>query len=171
MDKRILTCVALMANASSLTAQVSSTEPFADALAGPRVPQPAWQSENAEPQDDERVAKGALILAGTFGAIGGLYLGAWTGFILVRNGVIGCNCGEDPGLGGAVTGAVFGSGVLSALATGLGNGGRGGLGKSLGKNLLVSGGVLAVAYETHAWNIVLLAPIIHVTLAVWAQVG
>ena len=117
----------------------------------------------------KHVHPGALVLAGTAGAVGGLYFGAWAGFALVTSGVIGCNCGEDPGLGGLLTGAVVGSGILSALATHGANRGRGALGKALGQNLLVSGGLTAVAYETHLWGVVLFAPILHVILAVRSQ--
>lgn len=137
-------------------------------LAQPSVSRQGWQSiyANVGPQPEKHANPGALILAGTLGAIGGIYLGAHVGFNLVRSGAIGCNCGEDPGLEGAIVGAVIGSGVLSALATRLGNRSRGGLGKSLGRNLLVSGVALAVAHETGAWGMVAFAPFVHIILAV-----
>jgi uncharacterized membrane protein YeaQ/YmgE (transglycosylase-associated protein family) len=112
-----------------------------------------WDSER-----EEHGGISARIVAGTVGAIAGLYLGCYAGIV--------CNCGEDPGLADSLTGAVVGSGVMSALAIGLAIDDGRGLGRSLGKHLLISGAVLGFAHGTGVWGVLPFAPVLHVVFAV-----
>jgi len=107
-----------------------------------------WDSEQDQPGDI-----GARIVTGTVGAIAGAYLGFYAGYALETK--------HD--YDSAVIGAVLGSGILSALATRVPKGGGGG---SLGKNLLVSGVALGIAYGTGVQELVLVAPMLHVAFAV-----
>jgi len=109
----------------------------------------------------------AGILGASIGFFGGLFLGS-----NVENEFLPCGC-DDPGLAGALVGAVVGPGLTTPLAVHLANGGRGSLATGYGWAALVSGagmlGMLAgIRSEVGLWFL-LATPVAQVVAAVASE--
>lgn len=114
-----------------------------------------WDSEQDDLGDQAARIVAATILAG-----GGLFVGSYSGLYL------GDACGCYNWYDWLYAGALVGSSVFSALATRPTKDGGGGLGRSVGKNLLVSAAALAAFHATGVGEFLLVAPILHVAFAV-----
>ena len=101
------------------------------------------QSSGAAASDGPAMNVGGMVAGGALGFVGGVFLGGWAGYTLdVASGP--CSC-DDPGLAGALLGALVGSALLTPVLSHAVGGGRGDLAKGIGVTAVVTTGVIVAA--------------------------
>lgn len=117
-----------------------------------------WRDDGSDSQAGTGLMVAAGLLGGAVGFVGGAIVGA-------RLGTCPSGC-EDPGLTESFVGAMIGSGVGIPIGVHLANRGRGNLPGSVGVSVLIGGAGTLLAFATHSFVPVMLAPVAQIITSI-----